>query len=180
MKKTASLIFCLVIVTVLFLAGCGDDSGSVDTIGDTLSHDTPFSQEIFAMDTYMTITAYGPQGAAAVQSAAAEIDRLDALFSISSAEGEISSLNESQGKPIVVSEETRWLLARAIAIGEETGGAFDCTVLPIMQAWGFPTQAYQVPTTAALAQLVSEIGMQHITIAEDSVTIDYFQNSFVP
>ncbi len=41
--------------------------------------DASSSRDIFAMDTYMTVTAYGPNAETAVDQAQQEIERLDAL-----------------------------------------------------------------------------------------------------
>ena len=43
--------------------------------------DASSSRDIFAMDTYMTVTAYGPNAETAVDQAQQEIERLDALLS---------------------------------------------------------------------------------------------------
>ena len=43
------------------------------------SNDEPQSRDVFAMDTYMTLTAYGNNADEALNEAEAEIERLDAF-----------------------------------------------------------------------------------------------------
>ena len=58
--------------------GCGTDGG-----------DTEASRDLFAMDTYMTVTAYGKGATEAVDQAADEISRLDQLLSTGNEDSEI-------------------------------------------------------------------------------------------
>ena len=65
----------------------------VESDGD--ASDEEASKDIFAMDTYMTVTAYGDQAQEAVDEAGAEIERLDNLLSTGNEESEIAKLNQS-------------------------------------------------------------------------------------
>ena len=92
------------------------------------------SSELYAMDTVMSLTAYGSHAREALDSASAEIQRLDKLFSISSETGDIYRVNrDGEGD---LSEDTRSLLASALEYGKDTNGIFDCTIEPVMEAWG--------------------------------------------
>ena len=62
------------------------------------------SQDVFAMDTYMTVTAFGSHAEEAVAQAVAEINRLDALLSTGSADSEVSKINQGLEKNL--SEDT--------------------------------------------------------------------------
>ena len=46
------------------------------------------------------------------------------------------------------------LILRSRELYEDTDGAFDITVYPVMEAWGFPTQNFRVPSQEALDQLL--------------------------
>ncbi len=145
-------------LTTLLLTGCGVTASS-----DTAN--TPTSQDLFAMDTVMTVTAYG--SSAAVEDAVAEIERLDALLSISSSTGEIAPVNQNGSG--TVSDETAALLQKALDIGKDTDGAFDCTILPVMTLWGFTTQNYGVPDADTLAQALSLVNYRTVQIDADNV-----------
>ena len=45
-----------------------------------------------------------------------------------------------------VSGDSLALMARALEYRDATGGAFDITIAPVMDAWGFTGDAYRVPT----------------------------------
>ena len=79
-----------------------------------------------AMDTFMTLTAYGSQRARALDAAEAEIRRLDALLSIGNPDSEISAVNRTGSGTLSV--DTRVMVEQALALHAETGGCFDITV----------------------------------------------------
>lgn len=121
---------------------------------------------IFAMDTYMEITAYGRDSEEAVDAAAQEIQRLDALLSTGLAESEVSCLNRN--KSGTLSEDTGYLLRRSLALWEETAGAFDITVYPVMQAWGFDTQQFRVPDEEELRALCARVDASGLAYNEET------------
>lgn len=156
----------------LLLTGCGTGAeNTAEAARSSMQTNTeePVSREIFAMDTYMIITAYGENGQEAVDAAEQEIDRLDALLSTGSADSEISRLNAAGTAQL--SEDSAELVSRALEINRGTGGAFDITVYPLMQAWGFTDEAYQVPSDSTIAALLEHTGSDQLDWDDDSNTL---------
>ncbi len=150
-------ILLLSLSSVLVLSGCAQSVHSQDGSKNTMqtsvnSEIQPVSQEIFAMDTYMTVTAYGEKGAEAAEQAIVEIQRLDEMLSTGNSTSEIAVLNHS-GKAIL-SEDAAYLIERSIDLSEKTNGVFDIAIYPVMEAWGFTTQNYRVPGSEELAELL--------------------------
>jgi thiamine biosynthesis lipoprotein len=127
------------------------------------------TQSIFAMDTYMEITAYGRNSENAVEAATAEIERLDALLSTGSDTSEVTMLNKNAGGTL--SDDTRYLLKRSLEIYYSTDGAFDITVYPIMRAWGFTTGNFTVPDKDVLADLLKNVNSSNLTYNEETNTL---------
>lgn len=147
-------LFCL--IGILSVNGCGksmDIERQQENAGMSLKKHMEAQKEIFAMDTYMVVTAYGENAQSAAEAAIDEIQRLDALLSIGSEESEVWNINKNGGD--VLSEDTAYLLERATELCKETDGAFDITIYPIMEAWGFTTQDYQVPAEETLKTCLS-------------------------
>lgn len=128
-----------------------ESSAALATGNDTASEE-PAQRDIFAMDTYMTVQAYGEHGEEAVEQAEKEIERLDALLSTGSEESEIGIINANGGGEL--SEDGNYLIQRALELNKETGGAFDIAIYPVMEAWGFPTQEFKVPTDEEIQSLL--------------------------
>lgn len=135
------------------------------------SSDTEASKDIFAMDTYMTVTAYGEKAQDAVDAAEAEIERLDTLLSTGNADSEIAKLNEQ--KSAALSEDGGYLVKRALELNKETDGAFDIAIYPVMEAWGFPTQNFRVPSADELTGLLKHVDAAKISYDKDTREISF-------
>ena len=108
----------------------------------------PARQDIFAMDTYMSLVAYGEDGQEALAAAAREINRLEQELSRTVSTSYIYKLNENGSA--AVSEETANLLKNAMDYSAATGGLFDMTVAPLVSLWGITTDSPYVPTQQKL------------------------------
>lgn len=152
------------------LLGEVSEESSDDEDGVTISKEsmeTPSaSQDIFAMDTYMTVTAYGEKCTEAVQAAVDEINRLDDLWSVGNSESEISILNENGS--VILSDETYTVVKEALELYDSTGGLFDITVYPLMVEWGFTTEDYKVPTDEKIKELLKLTGIDKINLDDET------------
>ena len=157
-NKMTKYIFALVILAVCIAAGSALDNQNKEA-----------SQSLFAMDTYMEITAYGRNSEKAVAAAAAEIERLDAQLSTGIQASEVSALN--QNKTGKLSEDTAYLLKRSQEINSETDGAFDITIYPVMRAWGFTGEGFRIPSDEELSALTDAVDMAQLQYENDVLTI---------
>lgn len=124
------------------------------------------TEQLFAMDTVMTFTAYGKHSEEAVDAAIREVERLDALLSTGSTSSEITILNAAGGGQ-GLSDDTTELFQRGLEIYEDTDGAFDFTIYPLMQLWGFPTGEYHVPSAEELQEVLSLVEASKVELSED-------------
>lgn len=161
----------LFLILMLVLSGCGNTTSKTQNFAKNTqnSDETPYSEEIFAMDTVMSLTAYGESGELAVTSAKSEITRLDALFSISSEGGDVFAVNQTGTAE--VSEETADLVQRALEFCDSTGGAFDCTIQPLMELWGFPTQNYRLPSQDEIDQTLRLVDSRRLSADGTSISL---------
>lgn len=179
MKRVGALIVILSMSAAL--SGCQTESMAKENIeeqeitetetGSTQDSSVEASQEIFAMDTYMTVTAYGTEAEKAVDEAIAEIERLDALLSTGSETSEITELNQNGGG--VMSEDVEYLVERSLELWESTGGMFDIAIYPLMKEWGFADGNYQVPTEERLQELLKLADASKIEYDADIHTISF-------
>lgn len=148
-------LWLLLLVCVLLLSAC--------------SGETPCQTELFAMDTYMTIRVW--DGEEALLSECAQlIYALEAQLSVTRSDSELSALN-AQGQA-ELSSGTLSLLAQAICYSEKTEGAFDPTVYPLVESWGFPSGQAKIPDDETLAELLSSVGTAHIHCSDGEVLLD--------
>lgn len=126
---------------------------------------------IFAMDTYITLTAYGEGAKEAVAAAECRIYELEALFSVTDEKSEIYAVNHSLGHPVKVSAETAEVLEFALETGKKTNGALDSTIYPVLRAWGFTTGRYQVPSQSEINRLLPLVGYEKVQISGDEILL---------
>jgi thiamine biosynthesis lipoprotein len=161
----------LLLAAVLLLSGCGSqetisaETADVET-GQQAQEIDQASGEIFAMDTYMTITCYGQRCQEALSASLAEIQRLDALLSVGDADSEISKLNATGTGTL--SAESAAMVEMALELYENTDAAFDITVYPLMELWGFTTGQFAVPDADALGQLLDKTGSDQLSYDSDT------------
>ena len=150
------------------------ESTEAETSGEDADEEAEVSKDLFAMDTYMTLTAYGEHAQEAVDKAAERVEELDALLSTGDENSEIYQLNQSG--EATLSEEGGYLVERALELYQKTDGAFDIAIYPVMQAWGFPTQEYHVPDDATLKEKLALADASKVNYDKDTRKISFGQD----
>lgn len=85
-------------------------------------------------------------------------------------ESEISRFNDYEGtEPFPVSEETVFVVKQALEINEHSGGAFDVTVGPLVNLWGFGPAGRKAvsPDAEEINALRQNIGSEHLAVQTD-------------
>lgn len=131
----------------------------------------PVERSLFAMNTYMTFTAYGEDAQAALQEAEECIQQVEGLWSVTDEDSEIYQANHSGGQPVTVSEETAQIISFALEMAQRTGGALDPTIYPVLTAWGFTTDSKQVPSQQRITRLLEQVGYDRIRLNGTELTV---------
>ncbi|PVZ69808.1 FAD:protein FMN transferase [Pelagibaculum spongiae] len=86
---------------------------------------------------------------------------------------ELSLLNKGQAGTVKASEQLLTVLAQAKRINKLSGGVFDITVGPLVNAWGFgpDPRTNKAPADALLQQLKSNIGSDHFQLDLTAKTV---------
>lgn len=99
----------------------------------------------------------------------AELLRVDASMSVFNPQSTISKINSG------VSSKADFMLygvlQKARQVSENTNGAFDVTVMPLVNAWGFGFKQGKFPTDAQVDSLRSIVGFHHISLTNDSLVV---------
>lgn len=139
--------------------------------GCSVSDEKVSEKELFAMDTYMSFTAYGDNSEAALDEICEKIGELEGLFSVTDENSDISRINTAHGKAVNVNADTENIIARSVEISRLTGGSADITVYPLVRAWGFTKGEYAVPSEGDINGLLPYTGYENITIEGNTVTV---------
>ena len=102
----------------------------------------------------------------------AEIERLEKLFSRSIQGSDIGMINSSAGlHPVQVSEEVFYVTERAIDFATLSDGAFDPTIAPLIDIWGFLGQEFRVPSEKELENSIALVDYNKIELNKEQSAI---------
>jgi thiamine biosynthesis lipoprotein len=111
---------------------------------------------------------------AAAHDALSEADRLDAAWSLFRDASDVSAINRDAARtPVAAGPELFALLARAVALWRETGGAFDITSTPLSRCWGFLARAGRVPDAAVIDAARAVVGTHRLALDPEARTIAF-------
>ena len=158
-------IFAAVLLAIS-LAGCSTQAPQAPDDGAQSAE-----RNLFAMNTYMTFTAYGENASAALEESMELVQEVEALWSVTREESEIYQANHSGGEAVLVSEETANLIRFALEMAKKTEGALDPTIYPVLTAWGFTTESKQVPSAEQITALLENVGYDRIQLDGTSLTV---------
>lgn len=128
-------------------------------------------RSVYAMDTLMSLTAYGDHAQEALDRAAERLSELEQELSVTLPDSDIGRLNSSAGSPVEVSDDTVAILREALEISAQTGGALDVTIYPVLREWGFTTGEYSVPDSEVLSELLEKVDYTQVSISENKVSV---------
>jgi thiamine biosynthesis lipoprotein len=130
-----------------------------------------------SMGTIFTVAVYGRDRtflAEVVEQVFEEVDRLDEQMSNYKPESELSAINrEAAGHPVIVEPGLFHLLEICVQRSEQTGGAFDITVGPLMKSWGFFRGRGRLPTSAEINDVLKRVGYRHLKLDAGRRTIRF-------
>ena len=95
----------------------------------------------------------------------AELQRVDGSLSMFNDSSTISRINRNEAVDLSVDSLFVEVYELAQRIADDTNGAFDITVAPLVNAWGFGFKNEQMPSEAAVDSLRSFVGYKKVSLA---------------
>lgn len=156
MKKIRlfSLILCL---QFLFLCGC--------------SHTPePLSKSGIYFDTIITLTVYDKNDISLLDTCFQMADAYENMLSKTIEGSDIYRINHSCSSPVTVSEETFFLIQKAISYADMTKGVIDPTILPLSDLWNFGSNE-SVPKKEEITTALSYVNYENVVLDETTHTV---------
>ena len=102
-----------------------------------------------------------------------QLNIVNALMSTYQPDSEISRFNRTDTQPFKISTQTQDVLSMAMTLFEDSNGAFDITVGPVVNAWGFGfPPSLKNPTESDLEEMREYVGSNHLTLVEQTLVKD--------
>jgi len=129
-------------------------------------------QTRFMMDTYVTIFAVGPEKVTsrAVDLAMDRMQEVDGKFNILNQKSPLYAFNH-QGAPISDPEIIK-VVRLALAVSRESDGAFDITMSPLSDLWGFYGDSPRLPRDQEIKKALKNTGYKHLKINDNTLKKD--------
>lgn len=145
LKRTLFRLLCaiLCLAAILSLSACGESKAS-----ETM---------IFAMDTQMTLRAYGKNGELGIAAASSVIQSMDRMLDPELETSKVYELNNAGGAEIVVSGQIAKMVEAAQEVYKNSGGAFDLTIYPLVRRWSIHDGKGYVPNAEEIAEDLSRL-----------------------
>lgn len=170
LSKNFALILCLAII--ISLCACGSREETLSTNDSAEAH-----KQFFAMDTIMTVTAYGKGGDEGIAQVVEEITEMDNTLDPAVRNSEAFKINNAHGGATQVSEGILTMLKKAKEIYADTNGALDLSTYPLSQLWGFIDldvenhEEGNVPSEEQIQEKLKLLGFDSLTIEDQSVSL---------
>jgi len=126
----------------------------------------------FMMDTYVTIYAVGQKTVTskAINLALNRMQEIDTKFNSLNPRSPVYAFNH-RGEP-VSDNEIISLIQIALKISEESSGAFDISIAPLAELWGFYSKEYYLPKPQEIKDCLANVGYQHLSLASGKLAKD--------
>ena len=124
----------------------------------------------FYLDTIITLTAY-VENEEVLHDALRECGRYERLLSRTVEGSDVWRINNANGNPVTVSEDTRKILETAKRISELSNGAFDITIAPASTLWDFTSGQAVLPDADALEAAAALVDYTKVRTEGDTVTL---------
>lgn len=155
-----AVLFFSVLLILSFLTSC-NSSGTKDVYRETK----------FLFHTEVFIEAYGKDAEKAVKEAIQKMAVIDQAANSYSENSEITQLNKASGKqPVALSEDLFNLLDYSLEIAEQTGGAFDPTVGPLVELWQTAELEQTLPSKEQIQETLQLVNYKNVIMNSDSLT----------
>lgn len=146
-------LICIVLCAAMLvpLTGCGETRET--------------QREVYAMDTVMTLTAYGKNANAGLNAAQSIILSMDSALDPELSTSTVYAINNAQGASTVVSGQIAKMISTAYTVYTQSEGALDLTIYPLVKRWGFIDGKYYVPTAAEIAEDLSRLCFDKLVLS---------------
>lgn len=123
-------------------------------------------QTRFMMDTYVTLYAVGPEEktSRAMDLALDRMQEVDEKFNPLNPQSPLHAFNH-QGVPISDGEILR-VIRVALKVSDASGGAFDITIAPLIELWGFYGDSPHLPRDQEIKDALQNTGYKHLLLRD--------------
>lgn len=155
LKRKFSILLLVILFVSSFLGGCG------------LKDTEPAEKTEFMLGTICTIKVYDGNKNEALDKAFQRVKQIENEMSINKEGTEFDAVANAAGKNYVkVSDDTFAVIKKGLYYAQQSKGAFDITIGPLVKLWGIGTDNAKVPTQSEIDAAKALVGYKDLMIDE--------------
>lgn len=159
MKNRKYIAFILALIALVFFL--------IPTKEDSVSYITNKGK---IHGTYYHVTYLQPEGIDLKDSIEAEMRRFEKSLSVFDSASVISKINRNEC--MLTDTLFEIMYNEAFAVSELSGGAFDITVAPLVNVWGFGFRSSQFPSNEQIDSILAFVGYRKIALDDHTIYKD--------
>ncbi|PAB57235.1 FAD:protein FMN transferase [Anaeromicrobium sediminis] len=132
----------------------------------------PIKRQTYALGTIIDFTLFEEdedKANKAIDRAISRINEIEKNMSTNIGESEISSVNKYAGqRRVKVSDDTIYVIKRALEFGKISDGKFDVTILPLIKAWNIGTDKERIPPKEEIEYLIKNIDYKNVEVNDET------------
>ncbi|MTK12557.1 MAG: FAD:protein FMN transferase [Clostridiaceae bacterium] len=154
-RRKRSIFLVGLMAISLFLGGCSSQNAE------------PVEKTEFMLGTICTIKVYDGNKNEALDKAFQRVKQIENEMSINKEGTEFDAVANAAGKNFVkVSDDTFAVIKKGLYYSEQSKGAFDITIGPLVKLWGIGTDNAKVPTQAEIDAAKALVGYKDLVLDE--------------
>jgi FAD:protein FMN transferase len=136
-----------------------------------LNRTEKYENTLLALGTMNVISAYGKNSRQAVDAACARVQEIHDRMSVYDKGSDVAKINENSGREAQkIHPDTFSLLKRSMEFSELSGGAFDITIRPLTELWGFGKNQNHIPTRDEIQRALPLVNYRDLLLDERHCT----------
>ncbi len=146
---------------------------SITLIGCTQIGMKEYTKNIFALDTYITLTAYGRRNTPKIlEKAAQRIEEIENRMSTEIDTSDVALINKNAGiSPVEIHDDTFYVIERALWYCNMSDGAFDITIYPIVKLWDINGDNPRVPEKEEIQEVLALVDYTKVILDREKKTV---------
>lgn len=153
--------FLILSLFIICLSGCKNNEGKLKEA----------KTQFFAMDTFVTFSATGKDSQQILDESQKLFLEMEQLWSVTEENSDIYHINHADGSEIEVHPQTRNVIEYALQIAEDTNGAIEPTIYPVLTAWGFTTEQTKIPRQEEIDSLLKLVDYTQVSISQNKISV---------
>ena len=122
-------------------------------------------EEFYSLGTSNQLKVYGKKAINAIKESITKVCEIDNKMSVFKEDSEISKISIHAGnKPQIVSNDTYYVIQKAIKYCTLSKGAFDITIKPVVTLWGIGNEGKRIPSSSEIEEKLKSVNYKDIVV----------------